>query len=170
MSVSRNTPRSLFWVLLPALVVLDQVTKVWVEKNFWPGKSVPIIPGFFNLTYVLNDGMAFGMFQGRNTLLFIVVSGIMAGMIWWSRTLDWNKAELNILASMILSGAIGNLVDRMRLGHVIDFADFYVGSAHWPAFNVADSCITVSVVWIVGRTLLGKGIFEPNIDPKTGQN
>jgi signal peptidase II len=141
-------PRLIFWILSVLLLISDQWTKSRVQEQFRVGQSREIIPGFFNLTYVLNDGMAFGLFQGRNVLLGLMVAGIMAGMFWWSRHLDWRKSEMNILAAMIFSGAVGNLIDRIRSGHVIDFLHVYWRDYHWPVFNVADSCISLSMVWI----------------------
>jgi signal peptidase II len=151
MSLPWPKPRALFWGLLAFLLIFDQVTKYWIEANFFLGQSKVVIPHFLNLTLVLNDGMAFGLFQGKNILLGIIVVGILMGMLWWSRNLNWKLLEINIVAAMIISGALGNLTDRIRIGHVIDFVDIYVGTFHWPVFNVADSCISISMVWILYR-------------------
>ncbi|MDZ4787633.1 MAG: signal peptidase II [Blastochloris sp.] len=151
MSLPWPKPRALFWGLLAFLLIFDQVTKYWIEANFFLGQSKVVIPHFLNLTLVLNDGMAFGLFQGKNILLGIIVVGILMGMLWWSRNLNWKLLEINIVAAMIISGALGNLTDRIRIGHVIDFVDVYVGTFHWPVFNVADSCISISMVWILYR-------------------
>lgn len=152
MSAYWPKPRLLFWILGGGLLLADQWSKLWVQKNFWVGQSREVIPNFLNLTYVLNDGMAFGLFQGKNVLLGIFVSAIIIGMFWWSRNLNWNKLEVNVVGAMILSGAIGNLSDRIRVGHVIDFVDVYVKTFHWPVFNIADSCISISMVWILYRS------------------
>jgi len=144
-------PRPIFWILCSLLLISDQWSKRLVEEHFWVGQSREIIPNFLNLTYVLNDGMAFGLFQGKNVLLGIIVTCIMAGMFWYSRNLNWKKAEVNIIAAMIASGAVGNLTDRIRVGHVIDFVDVNLQIYHWPVFNIADSCISLSMVWILFR-------------------
>jgi signal peptidase II len=144
-------PRWIFWVLGGFLLSLDRWSKHLVLQHFWLGQSREIVPGLLNFTYVRNDGMAFGLFQGRNFLLGTVVLGILAGMWWWSRKLNWNKREVNVVAAMVLSGAIGNLIDRVRFGYVVDFVDAYLGAYHWPVFNVADSCISLSMVWILFR-------------------
>lgn len=151
MSLRWPQPRAIFWWLVAVLLISDQVTKHLVEAHFFLGQSKVIIPHFLNLTFVLNDGMAFGLFQGKNVLLGIIVIGILVGMLWWSRNLNWKLLEINIVAAMIISGALGNLIDRIRIGHVIDFVDVYVGTFHWPVFNVADSCISLSMVWILYR-------------------
>jgi signal peptidase II len=138
-----------FWILCGVLLTADQWSKHWIQKHYWVGQSLEIIPGFLNLTHVLNDGMAFGLFQGKNVLLGIIVAGIMAGMFWWSRNLNWRKTEVNVVAALIASGAVGNLIDRIRIGHVIDFVDVNLYVYHWPVFNIADSCISLSMVWIL---------------------
>ncbi|NJK90851.1 MAG: signal peptidase II [Blastochloris sp.] len=151
MSSSWPQPRLIFWVLLPSLLLLDQGSKHWIRSEFWVGQSREIVPGFLNLTYVLNDGMAFGLFQGNNLLLGLIVLGILCVMLWWSRQLNWRSWEVNLVGAMILSGALGNLTDRIRFGHVIDFVDVYYRNFHWPVFNVADSCISISMVWVLIR-------------------
>jgi signal peptidase II len=112
--------------------------------------SIPIIDGFFNLTYIRNTGAAFGILAGSAEafrlpllLLFSVVAiGFIVMML---RRLPSHEKGLITALALILGGAIGNLIDRVFYGEVIDFLDFYWGSYHWPAFNVADSCITIGV-------------------------
>ena len=150
-------PRPLFWISLSVLLALDQVSKGWFIRHYQPGSSVPVIPGFFSLTYVRNDGMAFGLFQGNNLLLGLLACLILILGLYYSRFLNWRLLEPNILGALFLAGAAGNLIDRFRHGYVVDFADFYLGNWHWPAFNVADSCITVMVVWLFVRMTIPGG-------------
>jgi len=137
----------------PALgvVVLDQATKMAVVKNIQPYGVVEVIPGFFNLVHVRNRGIAFGLLgQGQGELLSYLLVGAtllaVALMVWWLARAGEDQRFFTLSLSVMLGGAIGNLADRIRLGEVIDFLDFYVGSYHWPAFNVADSAITIGTL------------------------
>lgn len=153
-----NRPRLLFYAVFLATLALDQATKIWVERSMFHGESIVLIPDFLNLTYVRNTGMAFGLFQGRSDLLAVVVLLVLAGAVWWARKLPWQSWETNVLAGLIVSGAFGNLIDRFRLGFVIDFVDVYTPflQPHWPAFNVADSAISISMLWLIGLSFFGK--------------
>lgn len=153
-----NRPRPLFYVVFLVTLALDQATKLWVERSMFHGESIVLIPDFLNLTYVRNTGMAFGLFQGRSDLLAVVVLLVLGAAIWWARKLPWSSWETNVLAGLIVSGAFGNLTDRFRLGFVIDFVDAYTPflDSHWPAFNVADSAISISMVWLIWRSFFGQ--------------
>ena len=130
------------------IMVLDQATKLYVDANFRLHETVPVIRGFFHLTYVRNKGAAFGILADNAVRIpfFITVTIIaMIGILWYiKRIRDDQKLALFSL-SLIFSGAFGNLIDRIRLGEVIDFLDVFWQRHHWPAFNVADSAITVGV-------------------------
>lgn len=143
------------------VVVLDQLTKTWASSamEVWSGKVV--IPGFFNLVHYLNRGAAWG-FLGSDAIdwqrpLFIGITFVALGFITYmlkttSQSDKWMIHGLGLVAG----GAIGNLIDRVRLGVVIDFLDFYVGSYHWPAFNVADCALTVGAGCILLSVYLNK--------------
>ena len=139
---------SLFLLLL--VVVLDQLTKVWTVKCFALYESMEIIPGFFSLTYLTNKGAAFGFLAGvdaawRHYFFLILVSiALVLLLVAWFRMRNDHRFYGPALA-LIAGGAIGNVIDRVRLGAVVDFLDFYVAGHHWPAFNVADSAIAVGV-------------------------
>jgi signal peptidase II len=141
------------WILLVAcfgILLLDQWTKTAVQAQFPLYRSVPVIEGFFNLTHVRNRGGAFGVFGGERgelgTFLFIGISVVAVGVLLYLFLKSKEKdGLLRFSLSLILSGALGNLADRLRFGEVIDFLDFYVGTYHWPAFNIADSAISVGV-------------------------
>ena len=149
-------PRLLFFALAVGIYAADQITKVLVDRSMVLWESRPVISGFFNLTYVANDGIAFGLFQGNNLLLGCMAAAILAAAIYYARQLDWAKLEVNILGALITAGALGNLTDRIRKGYVIDFLDFHLAGHHWPAFNIADSCITCSVAWLLYRSFFSK--------------
>jgi len=156
----RAQPRQVFWMTALGLLALDQASKFWILQHFFPGQGSTVVPGFFNLIFITNDGMAFGLFQGNNFALGLVALLLLAAGILYGRTLDWNRLETNLCAAAVVAGAAGNLLDRLRHGYVVDFADFHWGYHHWPAFNVADSCITLAVAWVVGRSLLGGKIDQ----------
>ncbi|MBI4390403.1 MAG: lipoprotein signal peptidase [candidate division NC10 bacterium] len=139
-----------FYGLAGAVVVLDQTTKLLVERAFRLGESVAILPGFFNLTYVLNPGAAFGLFAGAAAAFrgpfFITISLLAVVLISYYHARYARGRPLAVVGlGLILGGAAGNLIDRLRVGMVVDFLDFHVGGYHWPAFNVADSGITIGV-------------------------
>ncbi len=134
-----------------AIVVLDQVTKLLVMRTMHLHESIPVISGFVNLTYIRNPGAAFGIFATTNStfrLIFFVGASIFALGLLWTIFCRMPPEDLwgRLTVSSIFGGAIGNLIDRLRYGEVVDFLDLYVGGYHWPAFNVADSAISVGVV------------------------
>jgi signal peptidase II len=137
-------------VLVAVIVAFDQLTKFIVDRSMPLHHSIPIIEGFFSLTYVRNTGAAFGIFAGsaeifrRPFLILVSVVAIGFIVVMLKRLRDSEKWLVTALA-FILGGAIGNLIDRVLYGEVIDFLDCFWGSYHWPAFNVADSFITVGV-------------------------
>ncbi len=133
------------------IVILDQITKALVMHTMSVHESIPIIAGFFNLTYIRNPGAAFGMFATTNSafrLIFFVGTSIFALGLLGTIFYRMHPADVwgQLSVSGIVGGAIGNLLDRLRYGEVVDFLDFYLGGYHWPAFNVADSAISVGVV------------------------
>jgi len=138
-------------VISGTVVALDQATKWLITRFLNYYQEITVIPNFFNLIYVHNPGGAFGVFaknhSGLQSLLFIgIACGAMSLIVYlYKNTSSEYPALLSGLA-LIFGGALGNLIDRLRLGKVIDFMDLYVSHWHWPAFNVADSAITVGMV------------------------
>jgi len=132
------------------VIVFDQISKAIIVKLIMPYTSKIIIPGVFNITHIYNPGGAFGFMAGQSTLvrtiLFLVVSTIAIGFIFYFYK---NTPKTHpVLASgfaLIFGGTIGNMIDRIRLGTVVDFLDFYIKGLHWPAFNIADSAISVGM-------------------------
>ena len=135
-------------IITAIILVLDQATKLYVDANFRLHETVPVIRGFFHLTYVRNKGAAFGILADNAVRIpfFITVSIVaMLGIVWYLRQIRGDQKLAIFSLSLIFSGACGNLIDRIRLGEVIDFLDVFWQRHHWPAFNVADSAITVGV-------------------------
>ncbi|HAK89415.1 MAG: signal peptidase II [Nitrospirae bacterium GWC2_46_6] len=122
--------------------VLDQTTKYVVKANISPYRIIEVLP-FFNIVYVENIGSAFGMFKSLGNFFFIVIAA--AAMVFVTVLIIKDK-DNRLAFSLILGGAAGNFVDRVIHGYVIDFLDFYIGRFHWPAFNVADSALTIGIM------------------------
>ncbi len=139
------------WLTL-VVVVLDQLTKYFITQSFHYHESLAIFPGF-NLTLVHNTGAAFSILRdagGWQRWLFICLSSAVSiAILVWLYTLSPYRRCLAFGLSLILGGAIGNLWDRINLGYVIDFVDVYYLNWHWPAFNIADSAITVGAILLI---------------------
>ena len=142
-----------FYLVVAAVVLLDQVTKMLVSERMSLGESIPLIDRYLSLTYIRNKGIAFGLFSGggsvKSVLLGIFSLAAVFIMIWLLTGFNRDDALGGVAVGLVTRGALGNLVDRFRLGEVIDFVDAYWGQHHWPAFNVADSCITVGVILLL---------------------
>ena len=149
-------------VIVAGLIVLtDQITKSLIIKYLPLHKSIPVIAGIFDITHILNPGGAFGLMANMSvvvrTVVFLFISSLAVGLIlyFYIKT----PREYVFLASafaLIFGGAVGNLIDRVRFGVVVDFLDFYLGQYHWPAFNIADSAITVGIFIFIYHLLLKK--------------
>jgi signal peptidase II len=139
------------WVTV-VVIVLDQLTKILASSNLGLHESVAVMP-FFNFTLAHNTGAAFSFLSNASgwqrwffTLIALVIS---VAICVWLRRLTSSDRWMSVSLTLVLGGALGNLWDRLTLGYVIDFLDFYYGSWHWPAFNIADSAITVGAVMLV---------------------
>jgi signal peptidase II len=142
---------SRWFALAAAVILLDQLTKWAVLENFVYGERREIT-GFFNLVLVYNKGAAFSMFasaDGWQTPLLILFAIVAAGIVSYLIVRNREKRVLCLGLALILGGALGNLIDRLRFGHVVDFLDFHAMGWHWPAFNVADSGITVGALLLI---------------------
>lgn len=162
-----NKKYALFGVTAIVILILDQITKAYVDKTMLLHDSIPVIQGFFSITYVRNPGAAFGILAGAPPFFrYIFFVGVtVAAVLLILHYLRRSKAEerlMTLCLSLIIAGAVGNLIDRLRFGEVIDFLDVYLGSHHWPAFNVADSAISVGAV-ILFIELIRRG-KERNLD------
>jgi signal peptidase II len=153
----RNTE---MWIAA-AIVLLDQVTKVIVRRQFDLHDTIELVPGFFNLTRVHNTGAAFGMFNDvefpfKSVVLVLVATAALAGVALYAAMLPPAQWMARIGLAFILGGAAGNLIDRLTLGYVVDFFDVFWRGWHFWAFNVADAAITVGVSLMI-LDLLGLG-------------
>lgn len=140
-----------FLCICMAVVILDQISKWWILANFSMHESWEIIPGFFNLTYLTNTGAAFGIMAGQpsiyRTLFFVIVVTVALTAIYFlHKKVAVESRWYTVSLALISGGAIGNLIDRVRHGAVVDYFDFFIGDRHWPAFNVADAAITTGVL------------------------
>lgn len=138
----------LFSLISACGLLVDQVTKLYIDRSMTLYQSIPVIDGFFNIFYIRNKGAAFSFLANASWRLpfFIAVSVVASLVIIVAlNKLREDQKLAQVSLSMIFSGAVGNLIDRVRLGEVIDFLDVYWRTHHWPAFNVADSLICVGV-------------------------
>ena len=138
-------------ILISGFVIFaDQLTKYIIKINIALYDNIIVIKNFFNITHILNPGGAFGFFAssspGVRKFIFLFVSSIVALLIlWFYKKSAENFIFLSIGLALIFGGAVGNLIDRFIYGKVLDFLDFYMGTYHWPAFNMADSAITIGM-------------------------
>jgi len=150
--------RWLLFLTLP-LYVADQATKWLILRNIEMGEVIQVVPGVFNIVHVHNTGAAFGMLKDSN-LFFVLLAGaalIVVGVLAWKGA--FAGAPTKIAAALLVSGILGNLTDRLLHGHVVDFLDVILPwYGHWPAFNIADSCICVAAGLFVLDGLFSKKI------------
>jgi signal peptidase II len=143
------------------VIILDQISKMIIVKTLPLYDEVTIIPGLFNIVHYLNPGGAFGFLSGIGDnlrhMFFIVVAILALGLVFYLyKSTPVTYRFLSAAFALIFGGAVGNLIDRFRFGQVVDFLDFYVSSWHWPAFNVADSAITVGIAVFIFHLLFNK--------------
>lgn len=137
------------------VLLLDRITKLWVVRTLAPAESLALIPGILHFTHIRNPGAAFGLFPYQRTFLIVVSAVVMVGIVYyaWRITSPWARFGLGLL----LGGAMGNFVDRIVVGAVVDFIDFRI----WPVFNAADAAIVVGVIlaaiYLLWGTEAGKG-------------
>lgn len=152
----------IFAAVSAGIAALDQLTKLAITRTLSPYDVVEVVPGFFNIVHYLNRGAAFGILNqggGLGRLFLIGVS--VAALVLLAMLARQSRDRLSLLAfSLIAGGAVGNLVDRIRYGSVVDFLDFHIASWHWPAFNVADSAITAGVGLMIFSYFFSKNPVE----------
>ena len=148
-------------VISGLIVMADQLTKFLVLKQLPLHHSITVITGFFSITHIQNPGGAFGLMANLSpnirAIIFLFISSLAVGLIFYfykktPRSYSWLAAGF----ALIFGGAIGNLIDRIRFGTVTDFLDFYIGRYHWPAFNIADSAISIGIAIFVIHLLFKK--------------
>ena len=137
------------------LVLADQISKTIVVKTMSLYESIPVIQNFFHFTYITNDGMAFGINFPFGYYIFTSVSALLTlFLFWYLWSVRTHSIVIRLGISFIIAGAIGNLIDRIFLGAVIDFLDFMIGNFHWYVFNLADSYVTVGMVLVLVDSII----------------
>lgn len=145
-----------FWILATLLLLLDQVSK-WVIAElsgfrmglYPPFDGVEVIPGFFNIVYAINHGAAWGMLEGYGWLLILLAFVVLGLIAFFRKDLGFEQQANQWCFGMITAGIVGNTIDRVLRGHVVDFLDIRLPGYQWPTFNVADSAIVVGTIWYV---------------------
>ena len=141
-----------------AIIVLDQISKWYIRRTVGLFESISVIQGVFDITHARNTGGAFSLLAGAGDAVripfFLIASAVAIGaLVYFLRQLQPQQRLLLFALAAVLGGALGNLIDRITAGHVTDFLDLQWHGHHWPAFNVADSCITIGVVILVMHSL-----------------
>ncbi|MES2693063.1 MAG: signal peptidase II [Verrucomicrobiota bacterium] len=162
---SRVKAYGLLWVLGIAIFVADQASKIWIDNKVpfdryhthAPGTDITVIPGFFYIIHVGNTGAAWSMFSGFPVLLALLAGATLIGIFFWRHSLGLKDRFTQICFGLLCGGIVGNLVDRLLHGHVIDFIDLHFGSYIYPTFNIADSGICVGVILYLWRSLRTPG-------------
>ncbi len=153
------------------VVFLDQLSKALAVTHLSPVYPLKIIDGFFSLTLVMNSGVAFGLFSrlavGWKTVVLLGLAGVTVLLLLGYYFFDSGLNRLMVLAfCLVIGGAVGNIIDRLKYGRVVDFLDFYWQSYHWPAFNLADAAITVGIaLLLLGSFCRQKGSHAPDSLP-----
>jgi signal peptidase II len=144
------------------IITADQISKSLVKSTMTLYDVVPVIPGFFQLNYITNKGMAFGINLPVSISFFsgisLIITCFLVWILWCERK---NNLLMRISLALILGGAIGNLIDRILFGEVVDFFDFMIGDFHWYIFNIADSAVTVGIILMLFYSFL----FKPKVQP-----
>ncbi|AOX63358.1 signal peptidase II [Stenotrophomonas sp. LM091] len=168
MAAARPRPNALIWLLLSAAIIIaDQWSKAWVLSSLPEYEPVVVIEGFWNWFRTYNTGAAFSFLSDAGgwqlwffTALAVGISGLMAYWMWGTARGAWRSA---VPYALVIGGAIGNVIDRLMHGHVVDFIQWHIGDHYWPSFNIADSAI---VVGAVGIALFG--LFDGKAAKKAG--
>ena len=132
------------------VIVVDQATKYWIQSRMAYGESSPVIREIFHITYILNPGAAFGILENKTWFFIAVALALLAGVAYLYPRMPANQPMVKLGAGLLVGGAVGNLIDRVRIGYVVDFFDFRI----WPIFNVADICIVCGVACLAYFLLL----------------
>jgi signal peptidase II len=163
--VARRAHWTVFLGLATTIVVVDQLTKAWLQANFAPGQVVDVVGDFVRLVFGQNTGALFGLFRDQ-ALLFALASMGVVGLIVAYHGRAARSLYLSIALGFLLGGAIGNLIDRLRLGYVVDFVDVGIGNLRFYTFNVADAAISTAIVLMLAVALLPRlsRIFDARFD------
>lgn len=152
--------KKLYLFLMPLIIIVDQASKWLLARSLPLENTRDVIKGFFRFWHVRNSGAVWGFFQGHDggwapkLITALAIAALLVVLFFFLRAGRQERLELFAYA-FILGGALGNIIDRLRLGYVVDFLDVYVRTWHWPTFNVADSCITIGVLLLAFSLLRG---------------
>jgi signal peptidase II len=152
-----------FLGLAALIVVLDQLTKAWLTSFLAPGQSVNVIGDWVRLVFSQNDGGLFGLFRGQALIFGLVSLGVVALIVLYHSKAGGGR-YLAITLGLLLGGAIGNLIDRLRLGYVVDFVDGGVGDVRWYTFNVADAAISFALLLLLAASIWPQVARRPTSD------
>ena len=159
----------MYYIAILALIALDWVTKYWVQTSMALNDTIPVIDGIFHITYIHNYGAAFSMLQGKQAFLLLVTGVAMAAILVFLVAAQKKKAlsPLGLWAlTLVLGGGLGNFIDRIRLGYVVDFLDFRV----WPIFNVADIAVCCGGGLLIFYVLIWEPRLEKRAAERTAEN
>ena len=145
-------------ILVTFIVVLDQLSKSYIQANMRLGESIPVLPDIFHITYILNPGAAFGLFADQTFFFIGLAVAMVLAVIYFYSAIKKESAWMKIGVGLLVGGAIGNLVDRIQIGKVVDFFDFRI----WPIFNIADIGIVCGAFIIVAAAFMEKDKSEVN--------
>lgn len=143
-----------YYLIALILFLIDQVTKYVIATRMELGEQIPVIKDFFIITSHRNRGAAFGILQGQQWFFIIITIVVVSGIVWYLNKTKGSRRLLPTALALVLGGAVGNFLDRLLTGEVVDFLMFNFGSYTFPIFNVADSCIVIGVGLIILDTLL----------------
>ena len=138
----------IFLGLAAGIIVADQLTKAWIRATIAPGASVSIVGDYLRLVHSQNNGALFGLFR-ESAILFGLASIVVIGLIVTYHARSGRSPYMSVALGLLLGGAIGNLIDRLRLGYVVDFVDAGIGNVRWYTFNVADAAISFAIILLV---------------------
>ncbi|MCX7780362.1 MAG: signal peptidase II [Negativicutes bacterium] len=141
-------------ILAVIIVILDQATKYYIQQTMFLGMSVPVINNIFHITYILNPGAAFGIMEHKTAFFVIIAILLLAGIVYIFPRIPPECTLLRLGTGLMAGGAVGNVIDRVRTGYVVDFFDFRI----WPVFNIADISIVIGVAFIIYTML-----FSPHM-------
>ena len=137
------------YILALVIIAIDQWTKWLIVKSMEIGDSIPVIENVLHITSHRNRGAAWGMLEGQFWLFYIITAVVVVGIIYFMQTDAKNKPLMRIALATLLGGAIGNFIDRLFRGEVVDFVQVFIGSYRFPIFNVADAALTIGVVMLL---------------------
>ena len=148
-----------FYLIALGVIILDRITKLAIVQALRLGQGIPVVPGFFDIVFILNPGAAFGFLatlsdQVRNPFFILISALAVILIVFYHARYLRSRRLVSVALGLVLGGALGNLIDRLHYGMVVDFLDVHVGPYHWPAFNVADSAISIGVGLMILDMLL----------------